>query len=274
MEKQAWHDWRNEGVGASDAPVIMGVSPWKTYRQLWEEKVFGAKQEENYAMKRGKALEPLAVNFFMTETGILINEQVCLEHPEHPWMRATLDGYNEKERVLVEIKSCKELHEEVPEHYFPQLQHQMEVAGVTTMYYVSFNGEEGKILQVEKDEAYVERLIEQEKAFWEKVKSKEEPLLEEGDYRLMEDNEGWADFAQRYIECKKVMEELKEEISFLESQFILFAEGNNAQGRGIRLSKVRKLGRVNYSKAVEGRGLDLEKFRGKPIEYWQVRVTS
>lgn len=33
-----WLMWRSQGIGASDAPVIMGVSPWSDPVSLWMEK--------------------------------------------------------------------------------------------------------------------------------------------------------------------------------------------------------------------------------------------
>lgn len=35
---QEWEKFRLQKIGASDAPIIMGVSPWKTPFQLWLEK--------------------------------------------------------------------------------------------------------------------------------------------------------------------------------------------------------------------------------------------
>ena len=33
-----WHRWRQQGLGASDAPVIMGDAAFKTTRMLWSIK--------------------------------------------------------------------------------------------------------------------------------------------------------------------------------------------------------------------------------------------
>ena len=40
-----WHRWRRQGIGASDAPVIMGETPFKTPRTLWSIKT-GCTQED------------------------------------------------------------------------------------------------------------------------------------------------------------------------------------------------------------------------------------
>ena len=36
-----WHRWRKQGLGASDAPVIMGDAAFKTPRTLWSRTLVG-----------------------------------------------------------------------------------------------------------------------------------------------------------------------------------------------------------------------------------------
>jgi len=67
-----WHEMRKSMIGASDAPVIMGVSPWKTQHQLWLEKLGLYKQESGWHMQRGLELEEGARNLFREITGIRI----------------------------------------------------------------------------------------------------------------------------------------------------------------------------------------------------------
>ena len=258
-----WAQWRSQGIGASDAPVVMGVSPFKTINQLWKEKVLGAKQQDNWHMARGRALEPLALDFFMSETGYLVESQKCYEHPERNWMRATMDGINEKEKVLVEIKSCRFLHEEVPVHYYPQLQHQMEVVGYDSMYYVSYDGRNGKILHVKKNEEYIADLVKKEEEFWEKIKA---------GAKDMSDDENWVYIKERMTAVDEQMKELKEEESFLRSQAILFADGVPASGNGLYLTLNSRKGNVEYSKVPELEGVDLETYRKEPTNYWRLAL--
>ena len=53
-----WHRWRQQGLGASDAPVIMGEAAFKTPRMLWSIKT-GRMQEDapGPAARRGRELE-------------------------------------------------------------------------------------------------------------------------------------------------------------------------------------------------------------------------
>jgi hypothetical protein len=56
---EEWLSWRRGGIGASDAPVVMGLSPWQKEGELLLLKT-GQRLERpaNDAMQRGKRLEP------------------------------------------------------------------------------------------------------------------------------------------------------------------------------------------------------------------------
>src|SRR5271169_4709118 len=88
-----WLEMRRNKIGASDAPIIMEVSPWKTPYQLWEEKLkLRPDTVENGAMKRGKQLEKKALREFENITGLMMLGQMVSVHPVRDWMIATLDG--------------------------------------------------------------------------------------------------------------------------------------------------------------------------------------
>ena len=86
-----WHRWRMQGIGASDAPVIMGETPFKTPRTLWSIKP-GRMQEEQAgpAALRGRELEAFARRAYERQTGIQM-ESLCLVHEEFEWMRRWTD---------------------------------------------------------------------------------------------------------------------------------------------------------------------------------------
>ena len=264
MDKQ-WDEWRRNGIGASDAPVIMGVSPFKTINQLWKEKVMGWKQPSNEAMERGKRLEDEALGKFMMETGLLMSSQVMKEHEKIPWMRATLDGYEEKENILVEVKTCRNIHQEVPKHYYPQLQHQMEVANADWMYYYSYDGSCGKTLKVEKNPSYVEKMIQKEKEFWERMK--------EGFLNLCEDEE-FNFHLHKVATIKKTLQELREEEKFHFSQLLLFSDGCAAIGKGGMIFQQVRKGQVNYGDIPQLKGLDLEPYRNPSSTHWCVKFDN
>lgn len=144
-----WLAWRNKGLGSSDAAVLLGVSPWKTFDELLLEKRGLWKAEFNEyqvsAMERGKRLEPLVRQMVEMTTGVLFPDESA-EDREHPYMRVSFDGVNWPLSRLIEIK-CGNRKDHVatiggtiPEKYVPQVQWQMMVGQVSQGHYVSWSG--------------------------------------------------------------------------------------------------------------------------------------
>ena len=55
-----WHEHRRKYRNASETPVVLGVSPWLTPYQLWQQKLGLIEPEVTPAMLRGTQLEPAA----------------------------------------------------------------------------------------------------------------------------------------------------------------------------------------------------------------------
>ena len=92
QQSQEWLDYRKSKIGASDAPVIMGVSPWCTPYKLWMQKNdLIPDTYKSRAMSRGIAMEDTARAFFSLETGVLVEPSVVV-HSDLDWMIASLDG--------------------------------------------------------------------------------------------------------------------------------------------------------------------------------------
>jgi hypothetical protein len=83
-----WQLWRQQGLGASDAPVIMGDSAFKTPRQLWSIKT-GRNAEScgSPAARRGHELEQFARRAYEARMKIQM-EPACLVHDRFDWMRS------------------------------------------------------------------------------------------------------------------------------------------------------------------------------------------
>jgi putative phage-type endonuclease len=185
---EEWLRERSKRIGASDAPIIMGVSPYKTIDKLLKEK--RKVQEEGISfepmpphMQRGMDLEEPARRKYEELTGVIVFPRV-IHHPRHPWMMASLDGMDLDDQVQVEIKCgtyfdprIKELrpckaHVEsregvVPHKYFPQLQHQLECTGLQeTDYFSYFNDDDYVLLTVSRDDQYIEMMLEYHNEFY------------------------------------------------------------------------------------------------------------
>ena len=225
---------RKDYIGASDAPIILGVSPYKTPYQLWLEKLgFGPEQVYSPAMQRGHDLQPKALAKFEEMTGLIMIDEQRRYHKEYPWMMATIDGMSPDGQTIVEIKCPKKADHQlakdgvVPVHYFPQLQHQLAVCGLDMVYYFSFDGDEGAVVEVSRDQIYIDDMIRKEMEFWECVQLFTPPKLMERD-SIYRDDDLWMHAAAEFVENAKTIKYLSEkQVSFRES-LISMAGNNNA----------------------------------------------
>lgn len=173
---EAWKVWRRNKITATDCAVIMEISPYKTKDQLLQEKIKGFEQTPNAWMRKGVELEPIALKKFEEETGLLLFPMV-LEHKTIPWMVASMDGVSIEKTEAIEIKCNGKKNHDIAkkgkpvDFHFCQLQHQMEVCELDMIYYYSFNDDEGVIIEVKRDNDFIEIMLEKEYAFWQRLQA-------------------------------------------------------------------------------------------------------
>lgn len=133
---QAWHDWRANGVGASDsiqtackAGLTKKKPSWANSNKLLAQKLGLAKPTAmNSFMQKGVNLESTARRRFEEDTGIIVMPTFG-EMDSHRFMRASFDGVSFFKDIL-EIKCpSEEVHNMAKEgvvvpYYLPQLAHQ------------------------------------------------------------------------------------------------------------------------------------------------------
>lgn len=267
-----WLSLRNNKIGASDAPIIMGMSPWTTPFQLWQIKMGLLQIPDNTAMKRGRDLEEQARQKFIEKVGYEVFPTVAL-HDSIEFMMASFDGISNDGKSIVEIKCPgREDHEKamdgvIPEKYIPQLQHQMEIAQVECMFYFSYSERSHKILEINRDNKYIKDMIQKEKSFWECMQNLEAPELIDRDY-IKRDDEEWLMLAKEWIELSK-LEKRKEEVRMR----LLDISGKcNTMGGGIKFSKIPRKGNIDYKAIPELLTVDLEKYRKSTIETFRIGV--
>lgn len=139
-----WLEHRKTGIGGSDAAAILGLSPFKTNVQVWEEKV-GIREpddiSENPVVKYGTEAEDPLFRLF------------CLDHPQYRgwsdktivyrrgFMFSSLDGeleelssgalgvYEGKTGEIHRKSALEKWNKRVPDYYYVQLLHQLVVTG-------------------------------------------------------------------------------------------------------------------------------------------------
>ncbi len=165
-----WQRWRHDGIGASEAPALMGESPWRSPQALFAAKVAPLRWHAERAARR--QLEAEARRHYARRTGLAVAPH-CLVADDTPWLRASLDGIDLAARRAVEIKCGVATHaavaasRTVPVHYVGQLQQTLAVTGFEAIdFWVWRPGKPAVLLTVARDEDYIARLRLRASAFW------------------------------------------------------------------------------------------------------------
>ena len=186
MQDDKWREGRKHSIGASDAAAVMGISPWKTEAQLWDEKANGKTIDfHNADTVRGHRSENHILELYGIETGhkIFSGERIMLMSNRNSFMSCTLDGIdftNEDNPIVIEVKSVKFSHGEwsddrIPDYYFTQLLHQLAVTGWDeAILLVRFTRNEGwesaseRLYHVKRADVQdqIDKLARKESRFW------------------------------------------------------------------------------------------------------------
>ena len=273
-----WRLWRLQGLGASDAPVIMGEAAFKTPRMLWSIKT-GRMSEgaPGPAAQRGRNLERLARRAYERQVGIQM-EPLCLVHDELSWMRASLDGLSFDGSTVLEIKcplnQCDRSaaqQGQVPPQYYGQLQHELEVSQAAEVHYWSFDGSAGTLLSVKPDREYLKRLLDAEAAFWKRVTENVWPEAAGEELDLSADPK-WRQVALRYREAKLRLETASAEEQKLRAILQNLATARRTHGCGVELLRISRKGIVDYAAIPELYGVDLELYRKPQVQVVRINL--
>lgn len=275
---QEWKDLRKTKIGASDSPVIMGVSPWKTAYELYLEKMMGTEQEVSQSMARGTALEESARQRFQDKTGILMMPQVVLSK-EREWQMASLDGISFDGLSILEIKHAKKevfdmaVQGELPDYYMIQIQHALDTTGAAKCYYVVSDGEKDVWVEVFPDAKLIQKIRDANEKFYACMKSGEAPSLTEKDYVETNDKE-FVELMDDYYKVKTQLGVLKDAEEKIREDLIRLSKGKNTKSSNGRLTRSVCKGKVEYKLVPELIGIDLEAYRNPPCEKWRITVIT
>jgi putative phage-type endonuclease len=180
---------RQEGIGGSDAPVIMGLGRFKTPLELYLEKRGDLEPpdlSDNEAVYWGNKLEDIAAEVYMEKTGCKVQRSnLTAYHPKHKWMLCHVDRKVVGESKALEIKTAVRSigwgdpgTDQVPDDVMIQCQHNLEVIDREIMDVpVLIAGRDFRIYEVRRDQELIDMIIEREAAFVECVESGVPPEL-------------------------------------------------------------------------------------------------
>lgn len=176
MSRGEWLDARRSGIGGSDASAIMGQNPWASPLTVYLDKTGQAVEKpETEAMRQGTDCEKVVAERFTAETGLKVKRcNKMFRHPDYPWMLANIDRQLVcKGFVGLECKTTSPFNKtdfaggSIPPNFFWQCQHYMAVTGAEEWYLaVMVFSTSFHVFRIPRDETAIERLIEEERTFW------------------------------------------------------------------------------------------------------------
>lgn len=162
-----WEAWREQHLGSSDAPAMLGESSHVTRTELIERIALGIKKESSYFMKRiqrrGHALEAKARSGFAE---IIVGEDLPATVMSYGILSASLDGRTPDGKIIMEHKSLNDdirasgCVEMLPLRYLIQMEQQLYVSGAEKCLFVaSGNDEEAVHYWYESDPVLLARIL-------------------------------------------------------------------------------------------------------------------
>ena len=203
-DESAWLSGRLNGIGGSDASAVVGMNPYKTNIELFEEKtsrrITEDISEKPYVIYGKRAEEHIRELFRLDypEYQVEHHEFRILQSLSYPFMQASLDGEltdREGRRGILEIKTTNILQsmqyekwkDRIPDNYYIQVLHYLLVTGyafvVLRAHLVSDWGRDRRttvkhyFIEREEVQEDLDMLLSEEKKFWAYVESGRKPPL-------------------------------------------------------------------------------------------------
>ena len=199
-----WLSGRMNGIGGSDASAVVGLNPYKSNIDLFEEKI-GRRVPEDISDKAcviyGKKAEEYIRELFRLdypEYQVAHHEYRILQSKEYPFMQASLDGElidHDGRKGILEIKTTNILQsmqyekwkDRIPDNYYIQVLHYLLVTDwqfvvLRAHLNTAWGGEKRTSVKhyfieradVEDD---LQMLLREEQKFWKYVESGRKPPL-------------------------------------------------------------------------------------------------
>ena len=279
-----WHSARRGRITASAVGGILGHAPYATRDDVMRRMVreyHGAEAEftGNIATEYGTINEDGALIDYRLETGNDVELVGFIEKDE--WAGCSPDGLIGDNGGL-EIK-CPfgKRKDAVPQfkfladqpHYYDQVQFSLWVTGREWWHFFQW-APGGTLLEyVEPDQAWrdenLPKLRQFHAEYLDAIKAPDEHLKPR---RVQIDTAKAALMLQEWDDLAEAIERAQERKKALLEEFVLMSGNSNAEICGRKLTLVQKDGAISYAKAIKelAPDADLEKWRGKTVQYWKL----
>lgn len=286
MEQRSpeWFSARKGRVTGSVAGAILGHGPYATRDDILRRMVrdyHGAEAEfnGNIATDYGTINEDGALIDYRLETGNDVELVGFIEKDE--WAGCSPDGLigdNGGLEVKCPFGKRKDLEPKFKSlidqpHYYDQVQFSLWVTERKWWHFFQWAPGGAMLEYVEPDQAWLDenlpRLRQFHAEYLDAIKAPDEHLKPR---RVQIDTAKAALMLQEWDDLTEAIERAEARKKALMDDLVLMAGNGNAEICGRKLTLVDRAGTISYAKALAelAPGADLEKWRGRPVQYWKL----
>lgn len=220
---------RDKFIGGSDIGTIMGLNPWKSAYTLWAEKT-GRIQTEDISNKEsvwwGTNMEDLVAKRFAMKYEESTGEKVKLYKPmvsysieEYPYFIGHVDRLFRGKKIGLECKTTSSRNRtnyregEIPPMHYCQCQFYMLVTGYKEWYLATKRDNEFYITKTERNDEYIEEIIESAVAFWQMVQKDIEPEIDDSESTAETINQMYPESIQEVVDLSDYRQTIESRMS-------------------------------------------------------------
>lgn len=267
---QEWREFRKGKVGASQVGAIMGLNPYMTKLQVWEEILLGKDRKDNENMARGRRLEPIAREWFNVQQGKDEFIPIVAQSQNYPDLIASLDGWNGEE--VLEIKCPRKFSQVIQESYFAQIQHQLFITEAKFCWYLEYVEGMGVVSKVYRNQTFIDGMLKDVLAFLKSIIDFRPPIPTEKDW-VIEQDDAKISKSYRYREVTNLILEMEIERERLRAELVEDSEHPRIKCGDLNIQKIITQGRVDYEQILRDHNIrDVEKYRKSSKTSWRITV--
>lgn len=257
---QEWLDLRAQFRTASEAAIVLGISPFTTPEQFKLIKAGLKKQYYSKAMQQGHQLEAKVRTFCDYYFNKTFKEEVWSNNG----FLASLDGIDGE--TLVEIKVSDRTYNDLknginPEYYAVQVQQQLYCSPAEVGYIVAYSPKADDYAigeAIELDQSVIED-IQRAWSIFDSLPIPDQPID-------MSDDGAVINLFHEYQSLKQQADEIAARMTEIKNQLIDTSQGLGLEAQGYKLTPKKGSITYDYKKAVTDAGIDLDPYKkeGKP----------
>ena len=289
-----WLSWRTNGLGSTDISALVGLNQYKTPTGVYEDKKgMSFPLVQNKFMKAGSDAEPFIRDEYNKYCGTN-HAPLCVESLDMPFLRGSLDGYDEETSSILEIKysmfpkmsKCIKKNDighfnDLYPQYNCQCQYFMYLTKAEKCHLATF-GTSGELIYMDipRDEELIKMIVKEATAFWNNnILKNVPPKKVKGDFDNITDAEALAlaDDLEEIKTSRKALADKDKPLKALEDEkkgLLTEYSEDDFYCKNIKAIKVKKakLDTKSIAEALDMTEADLKRKYSSYSSYWKLTL--